>query len=96
MHEQLGSFIQNTSQKFHKNFINLKTPIFFSKTPNLDRNGWKMRDKEIIPSNLRQEKAKNHVDWRFWERGVCLGGEKAEINWERLRRNEEKLRRSLI
>ena len=31
MHEQLGSFIQNTSQKFHKNFINLKPQFFFQK-----------------------------------------------------------------
>ena len=93
MHEHLGSFTQNPSQKFHKN------PKIFSKTQNLDLNAWntwRMRDKEIIPSELRQEKAENHVGWRFWERRECLGGEKTENNRERSRRNEEKLWRSFI
>ena len=36
-----------------------------------------MRGIEIIPSDLRQEKAENNVGWRFWERSKCLGGEKA-------------------
>ena len=66
MHEYLGSFIQNQSQTVHKNFINLKNPKFFSKTQNLDLNAWRMRDKEIIPSDLRQEKAENHT-WTFKE-----------------------------
>ena len=65
-----------------------------SKTQNLDLNAWnawRMRDKEIIPSYLRQGKAKNHMGWRFWERIECLRGEKIENNWERSRRNEEKI-----
>ena len=66
MHELLESFTQNPSQKFHKNFINFeKPPKKNSKTQNLDLNAWRMRDKEIIPSDLRQEKAENHVGWRF-------------------------------
>ena len=36
----------------------------------------RMSEREIIPSDLRQEKAENHVGWRFWERRECLGGEK--------------------
>ena len=96
MHEHLGSFIQNPSRKVHKNFINLKNPKKISKTQNLNLNAWRMRNKEIIQSDLRQEKAENHVDWRSWERRVCLVGEKAEINRERSRRSEEKLHRSLI
>ena len=55
-----------------------------------------MRDKEIIPSDLRQEKAENHMGWRFWERRMCLGGEKTEKNRERSRGNEEKSHRSFI
>ena len=59
MHEVLNSFKQYPSQKLHKTL---------SKTQNLDLNAWnawRMRDKEIIPSDLRQEKAENHVCWRF-------------------------------
>ena len=56
MHENLGSFIQNPTQKVHKNSINLKNPKKFSKTQNLDLNAWRIRDKEIIPSDLRQKK----------------------------------------
>ena len=62
MHEHLGSFTQNPSQKFHKNFINFEK---HQKHQNLDLNAWRMRHKEIIPSDLRQEKAENHVSWRF-------------------------------
>ena len=33
MHDDLNSFKQNLSQKFHKNFINFEKPKKFSKTP---------------------------------------------------------------
>ena len=33
MHEHLGSFIQNPSQKFHKNFINFEKPQKIFKNP---------------------------------------------------------------
>ena len=79
MHEVLNSFKQHPSQIFY-NFTNFEKPQKFPKTQNLDLNAWnawRMSDKEIIPSDLRQEKAKNHVASRFRERKVCLGGEKA-------------------
>ena len=97
MHEHLESFTQNPSQKFHKNFINFEKPQkVFKITQNVVLNAWRMSDKEIIPSDLRQEKAENHMGWRFWERRECLGGEKTENNQERLRRNEEKSRKTFI
>ena len=33
MHEHLGSFTQNPSQKFHQNFIKFEKPQKFSKNP---------------------------------------------------------------
>ena len=33
MHEQLGSFTQNPSKKFHQNFINFEKPQIFFKNP---------------------------------------------------------------
>ena len=56
MHEHLGSFTQNSSQKFHKTFINFENPKKISKTQNLDLNAWnawRMSEREIIPSDLR-------------------------------------------
>ena len=55
-----------------------------------------MRDREIIPSDLRQGKAKNHVGWRFSERRGCLGGEETDFvkrDWGEVKR---KSRRSFI
>ena len=34
-----------------------------------------MSEKEHIPSDLKQGKAKNHMGWRFRGRRKCLGGE---------------------
>ena len=83
MHEHLGSFTQKPSQKIHKNFINFeKPPKIFKKTQNLDLNAWnawRMRDRKIIPSDLRQEKVENHVGCWFWERRGCLGGEETDF-----------------
>ena len=98
MHEVLNSFKQHPkiSPKLHQ-FEKPKKKK--SKTQNLDLNAWnawRMRDKEIIPSDLRQEKAENHMDWSFWERRVCLGGEKVENNRERSRRSDLKSRGTFI
>ena len=67
--------ISKISQKLHQFW---KTPKIFKKTQNLDLNAWRMRDREIIPSDLRQEKAENHMGWRFWERRGCLGGKETD------------------
>ena len=48
MHEQLGSFKQNPSQKFCKNLINFEKSQKFSKTPKLGQkiwNAWLMSEK---------------------------------------------------
>ena len=93
MHEHLGSFTQNPSQKFHKNFINFEK---HQKHQNLDLNvwnAWRMSEREIVPSDLRQEKAKNHVGLR--EKRV-FGRWKDRFYRERSGRSEEKSCKSFI
>ena len=88
--------IPKISQKLHQFW---KTPKFFKKTQNLDlnvRNAWRMRDSEIIPSDLRQEKDENHVGWRFWERRGCLGGEETDSVKRDQGEEKRKLHRSFI
>ena len=78
MHEVKISFKQNPSQNFNKHSTILKNPKIFQKPQNLGLNAWNawiMREKDTIPSDLKQGKAENHVGWRFWERRECLGGE---------------------
>ena len=100
MHEHVGSFTQNPSQKFHKNFINFKKSLkIFKKNQNLDLNAWnawRMKDREIISSDLRQEKAKTHVGWRFWERRGCLGDEETDSVERDQGEVKRKSRRSFI
>ena len=78
--------IYNHLHKTHpKNFTKtssiLKNLKKISNTQNLDLNAWnvwRMSERKIIPSDLRQEKAENHVGWRFWERREYLEGEKID------------------
>ena len=51
MHEALNSFKQHPSQKLHKTFINFEKPQNFQTTQNLDLNAWKMRGREVKPSD---------------------------------------------
>ena len=78
MHEVLRSHKQIPTQKFHQNFINFEKSQNFQNPQNLGLNAWnawRMREKEHIPSDLKQGKAKNHMGWRFRGRRKCLGGE---------------------
>ena len=89
MHEVLNLLKQHPSQKLHKNFINSKKPQSLSKNKNLYLdawNEWRMRDKEIIPSDLRQEKAENLLGMKFGMSERCLGGEKTRSSRERSRK----------
>ena len=65
MHEILNSFNQKPIPNFNNNSSILKNPQnFFQKPQNLGLNAWnalRMREKERIPSDLKQGKAKNHV-----------------------------------
>ena len=52
MHDDLNSFKQNPSQKFHKYFINFENPKNFQKPQKLGQNAWNvwLKDrKKIIP-----------------------------------------------
>ena len=79
MHEILNSFNQKPIPNFNNNSSILKNPQKnFQKPQNLSLNAWyawRMREKEHIPSDLKQGKAENHVGWRFRGRRKCLGGE---------------------
>ena len=52
---------KNPSQNFNKHSTILKNLKIFQKSQNLGLNAWIMREKEIIPSDLKQGKAENHV-----------------------------------
>ena len=88
--------IPKISQNLHQFW---KTPKIFKKTQNLDLNAWnawRMRDREIIPNDLRQENAKNHMGRRFWERRGCLGGEETNSVERDQGEMKRKSRRSFI
>ena len=59
-----------------------------------------MREKEIIPSELKQGKAENHVGLKVLREKECMGGEETSLSRERLRkvkRNRKQcLNRNLI
>ena len=52
---------KNPCQNFNKNSTILNNPKIFQKPQNLGLNAWIMREKEIIPSDLKHGKAENHV-----------------------------------
>ena len=52
---------KDPSRNFNKNSTILKNSKSFQKPQNLGLNAWIMREKEIVPSDLKQGKAENHV-----------------------------------
>ena len=50
-----------------------------------------MREKEIIPSELKQGKAKNHMALKVLREKECMGGEEMSLSRERLRKVKKKL-----
>ena len=74
MNEILNSIKQNPSQNFNNNSSILKNPKKFQKPQNLGlnaRNAWRMKEKEHVPSDLKQGKAENQVGWRIKGRRKC-------------------------
>ena len=64
---------KNPFQNFSKNSKILKNPKNFQKPQNLGLNAWNawiMREKEIIPSDLKQGKVENHGFEGFERKGV--------------------------
>ena len=64
MHEVFKIKSLKPIPKFQQKLNNFEKPQNFSKTQNLDLNAWKargMREKQIIPSDLKQGKVENHV-----------------------------------
>ena len=52
---------KNPIPKFQQKLNNFEKPQNFQKPQNLGLNAWIIREKEIIPSDLKQGKAENHV-----------------------------------
>ena len=74
MHEHLGSFTQNPSQKFHKNFINFEKPQNLSLMREMHEE-WRIKDpyqRRKAWSRLKSKWGR----WRVWVRSV----------WERIER----------
>ena len=58
MHEHMGSFKHNPTQKFHKNFINFEKPKKFQKPQKLRSKSVKCminKRKEIIPEGKSKD-----------------------------------------
>ena len=81
MHEHLGSFTQNPSQKFQKNFINFEKPQNLSLMHEMHEE-WRIKDP--YQKGRTRSKPKKTWEWSLeWERKV-LGGEEmrsVERDW---------------
>ena len=103
MHDVLISKIQNPSQKFHNNFINIEKTKIFKKSQKVRSdawNAWKRRIRTLTKWRKTWSRPKNPWGWSLeWEREV-LGGEKAigiERNWEKWDLNRaDPIYRSLV
>ena len=68
------SFKQRPIPKFQQKLNNLEKPQKNFKNPQkLGLNAWIMREKETIPSDLKQGQAENHVGLKVWEKKWVFG-----------------------
>ena len=95
MNEHLGSFTQNPSQKFYKNFINFEKPQKFNKNPKV-RSKSEMHDEWMKKRHTRSKKCSLRLK-NTWVEGLECEREVWEDGkmrrWKLSREIEEKWRK---